>query len=245
MEVDKTVGGLCLWFFCVQKRRDIMISNKLYFLGKAGSGKNYVIDIIKKAEPDYETIKIAEPIYRVIELIKRDCIVDSSMAIEKLGFSKKTARNIIIDILENIDYNSLYLDKPRQPLQVAGDVIRSYNKDILIEYAYKQTIDKKKVIVEDVRLKAEADYFNDRGFIGIKVCASDKVREKRLKARDKDFNSEEMKHKTETEIDLIDNVVHVFNDYNTSEKEIIWQLQAIEKAFKKELNSGMMIAQSV
>lgn len=100
-----------------------MISNKLYFLGKAGSGKNYVIDIIKKAEPDYETIKIAEPIYRVIELIKRDCIVDSSMVIEKLGLSKKIARNIIIDILENIDYNSLYLDKPRQPLQVAGDVI--------------------------------------------------------------------------------------------------------------------------
>ncbi len=205
-----------------------MLNNKLFVLGKAGSGKNYVINIIKEIESEFKVVKIAEPLYHLIALIKRDCLVDSVIMLKNLGFSEHTAKNIVVDVIANIDYNSLYLEKPRQPLQIAGDMVRKYDKDILTKYAYCQTINADKIIIEDVRLKSEVNYFASKGFSGIKVCASNKTRYQRLKVRDKSYNKQDLLHKTETEVDKIDNVFYIFNEYNTSKQDIIEQLRSIK-----------------
>ena len=205
-----------------------MLNNKLFVLGKAGSGKNYVINIIKEIESEFKVVKIAEPLYHLIALIKRDCLVDSVIMLKNLGFSEHTAKNIVVDVIANIDYNSLYLEKPRQPLQIAGDMIRKYDRDILTKYAYYKTINVDNVIIEDVRLKSEVDYFANKNFVGIKVCANSETRDQRLKIRDKGYNKWDLLHKTETEVDKINNISCIFNDYNTSKQDIIEQLQILE-----------------
>lgn len=201
-----------------------MLDNKIFVTGKAGSGKNYVINIIREIEPRFKIVKIAEPLYHLIALVKRDCLNDAVEMLKRIGFKEYTARNIVIDVIENIDYNSLYLEKPRQPLQVAGDVIRKYDKNILIQYAYLQAICIDKVIIEDVRLVKEADYFISKGFEGIKVCANDDTRLKRLKARDGSYNKKDLLHNTELEIDLIDDLIIVENNGSTTKEEIMNQL---------------------
>lgn len=201
-----------------------MLDNKIFVTGKTGSGKNYAIGVIREIEPEFKVVKIAEPLYHLIALIKRDCLNDAVKMLKNIGFKEHTARNIVIDVMGNIDYNSLYLEKPRQPLQVAGDVLRKYNRNILTEYAYLQTMYTNKVIIEDVRLKIEADYFIRKGFTGIKVCADDETRLKRLKARDGNYNKKDLLHNTEVEIDLIDDLIIVENNENTTKEKIISQL---------------------
>lgn len=201
-----------------------MLNNKIFITGKAGSGKNYVIDIIREIEPKFRVVKIAEPLYHLIALIKRDCLNDAVEMLKRVGFKEDTAKRIVVDVTDNIDYSSLYLKKPRQPLQVAGDVIRKYDKNILTQYAYLQTIYTDKVIIEDVRLIIEADYFISKGFTGIKVCANDKTRLKRLKIRDKNCNKKDLLHNSELEVDLIEGLIVVENNEGTTKKEIINQL---------------------
>lgn len=201
-----------------------MLNNKIFITGKAGSGKNYVINIIKEVEPEFKVVKIAEPLYHLIALIKRDYLNDAVKMLKKIGFKEDIAKKVVLEVIESIDYNSLYLEKPRQPLQVAGDVIRKHDINILTQYAYLQTMYIDKVIIEDVRLKIETDYFIGKGFVGIKVCADDETRLKRLKARDGNCNKKDLLHNTELEIDLIDDLIVVENNEGTTKKEIISQL---------------------
>lgn len=205
-----------------------MDKNKLYIVGKAGSGKSYIADILKSTY-NYKSIKITQPLYDLVTLIKNDCLIDSQELLKNIGFDDITAKEIVSKIVKSINYNELYSTKPRHALQTIGDIIRSYNENILIVNAYNNTNKYDRVIIEDVRLVREANFFNSKNFLGIKVCADYKTRVERLKKRDGAYNIMLLGHKTETEVDKINEVYTIYNGRGIDKENILVQFDLIKE----------------
>lgn len=153
--------------------------NLFLISGKAGSGKNEVSLIIKES-------------------------LDKTII---TSFSKY----IKLFALELTDWDGRDFDKPRQFLQEMGDKLRAISEDFLTKRVfedievYKQE-GFKNVIVSDVRLEHELNYFKskkDLNVITIRVNCEKGYR---------DLKDIEKKHHTETDLDSYDNFDFVINN---------------------------------
>lgn len=169
----------------------------IYILGEAGAGKNYLVDRLLELYPEYVSIKIAQPLYDVVELIRDKCfdpIVDLFVA---LGFDRNTAWHMRGEIGTDIINDVYAASKPRYALQKLGDIVRKYNEDALMEYALINSMEQCSII-EDVRLVREGVFLKDNGFTGIRIYATEEIRRDRLLKRDGVLY--DLSHKTETQI---------------------------------------------
>lgn len=174
----------------------------MYICGEQGTGKTYIANYLTTNFPGYKSVKISEPLYKMCSLIRKDNYGEIAEVLMELGFDRHTTWHmrgeISSSIIEDVHTNS----KPRFALQMLGDIVRKYNEDALIERVLE--ISKiQPIIIEDVRLVKEGEFFRENGFIGIRISADEEVREKRLIARDGVYNKSTKKHKTESGIDKV------------------------------------------
>ena len=152
--------------------------NVYLIAGKAGSGKNYIANLLR----------------------------------EKLDNSVVTglAKYIKLFALELTDWEGQDDDKPREFLQTMGDTLRAEREDFLtsrmledIKIYAKMGI--KNVIISDVRLKREIEYFmnSEHKVITIKVNSS---YSKRV------LTNEEKEHLTESDFENYNHFDYVINN---------------------------------
>jgi dephospho-CoA kinase len=77
-------------------------------------------------------------------------------------------------------------EKNRKLLQTVGDALRSVDPEVFLKYALRKIEQDNPcfAVVEDVRLRQEADFLTRHGFIGIRLYVPDPIRAARLMARD-------------------------------------------------------------
>lgn len=200
----------------------------IYIIGKAGSGKDYITDLIKRLYSEYKSVAIADPLYCLVDCLKEDDKKGFVSILEDLGLEQYQSymawKKVPREIMEEIKNPSVI--KPRKALQVLGDIVRSYHEYPLVIKATGKAIGSP-TIISDVRLPLEGEYLNKVGFIGIKVFADYDIRIERLHERDKTLDIVRLQHKTETEIDkipysyIIDNTIGEKEDLVDKIKEII------------------------
>lgn len=200
----------------------------IYIVGEAGSGKDYITDIIKELYPGYQSVVIAHPLYEMVEYLRSNDKHRFILLLEGLGLDYGQAvlawNRVPIDLRKEIQ--SPLNEKPRNALQVLGDILRSFNEYLLICRAIGKTINGP-TIISDVRLSFEAETLKKVGFIGVRVFAEDGVRIRRLKDRDRVVDFSKLKHKTETEVSkihcdyLIDNTIGIKTELIYKIKDII------------------------
>lgn len=103
------------------------------------------------------------------------------------------------------------VEPTRAALQAAGDLVRAGDEAGLARLALR-TIpeDVDDVVIEGVRLRAEALLLRDAGFVGVAIHARAAVRAARLRARD---GSEVVpSHQTEAEATTVPAEFHLLND---------------------------------
>lgn len=185
---------------------------EIYLIGEAGSGKDYITQLIKGLYP-YRDIAIADPLYELADRLKADDTEGFMSILQNLGLNDyqryRAWKRVTKSMVEEIKDPSVI--KPRKSLQKLGDIVRSYQEDALLEGVVRRTIGP--TIVSDVRLPSEGQRLRDCGFIGIKVFADEGMRLERLGNRDVEIDKSTLKHKTETQISkvpfdyLIDNTI--------------------------------------
>lgn len=200
----------------------------LYIIGKAGSGKDFITDLIKELYPNYKSVAIADPLYCLVECLKNDDKQGFRFILEDLGLEQYQSymawKKVPRDIIEEIKNPTI--TKPRKALQVLGDIVRSYHEYPLIIKAIAKAMGSP-TIISDVRLPLEGEYLNKVGFVGVKVFADYDIRIERLQDRDKILDISRLEHKTETEIDkipfdyLIDNTIGEMEGLEERIKDII------------------------
>lgn len=147
--------------------------------GKAGSGKNEVANIIKNKF--------------------RNSVVT--------GFSKY----IKLFALELTDWDGRDFDKPRAFLQNMGDTLRSVHEDFLTKRIREDLLVYEKlgienVIVSDVRLVNEIEYFKNIEDLDVVAIRVNAINSKR------NLNEEERNHHTELELDNYDKFDYVIDN---------------------------------
>lgn len=190
---------------------------RIYIVGKAGSGKTYISNIIKKTYPEYRNVVIAEPLYEIVNFVKMGRFRSIIDLLIEMELNEYEAINISKDILYDIPIDAFYEVKPRFALQKIGDIIRNCNELALIKYAFIKTLDMPGII-EDVRLVKEADFFHENNFIGIKIIADEEIRYERLNIRDLSSDKKLLNHKTEREINKISTEFIIYNNFKTEEE---------------------------
>lgn len=179
----------------------------IYIIGEAGSGKGFITETIKEIYPEYQSISISDPLYSMIEYLKKDDQEGFVSVLVKLGLEHHQGlmalERVPKDIIEDIK-NPLII-KSRKALQALGDIVRSFNERLLIWYAAKRVMEmnNKPVIINDVRLSFEADFLFKNLFIGIKITADKDTRINRLQNRDKTLDISTLSHRTEIEVEKI------------------------------------------
>ena len=145
--------------------------------GKAGSGKNEVAKIIKNNL--------------------------SKTVITSL------AKYIKLFALEMTEWNGSDDDKPREFLQNMGDTLRSIDSDYLTKRlledmkVYEKFYDN--VIISDVRLLHELEFFKNCNYDVVSIRVNSKTSKRNL-------TSDEKLHHTETDLDSYDNFDYVINN---------------------------------
>ncbi len=165
--------------------------------GKAGSGKNEVASILKE--------KLGKAIVT--------------------GFSKY----IKLFARELTTWDGSDDNKPRAFLQNMGDTLRSIDKDYMTKRVYEdlkvyEHEGIENVIVSDVRLINEINYFKEKNDIETIVVRVNSTMSKRV------LNEEEKNHLTETELDNYENFDFVINNNydNTINNEVDKILEGIK-----------------
>lgn len=205
-----------------------IISPNLFIVGKAGSGKNFIVDIIKEMYPEYQTITIAKPLYDVADMIKVKDTHSIELLLKDMGFCQDTVSLMLEDILTLASFNFTVGEKPRFLLQSLGDILRKYDKKALINHAIKKSLDSP-TIIEDVRLKLEAEtLLSDEFlyFLDVKIHADKDVRIKRLRERDLSIDEDCLTHKTESEVSEITCRFNIDNSF-ASREELAAQIEGI------------------
>lgn len=137
-----------------------------------------------------------------------------------LGFDTYT----IADRLREICYDIFPVQMQdainrRHIMQRVGDSFRSIDEAVFCNYIWQRIKDsselngiinllgRKKyepnVVITDVRLKFEYNFFKERGFTSIKIHANDETIDRNLAKRDKNYDPSSRRHRTETEISSI------------------------------------------
>lgn len=191
-----------------------------YIIGKAGSGKDYISDIIKEMYPGYTSIAIAEPLYELAEALKNDNMEEFTAILKSLGFANYQVDEVIKMVSEDINIDEIkdnLIKKPRKALQSLGDIVRSIDKYSLIFKALRKSIGP--VIITDVRLPLEGAMLKSVGYKGLKILVDDDIRKERLKGRDNlvKFSNDMSMHPTETKTDDIVYDFEIINNNNSRE----------------------------
>lgn len=190
----------------------------VYIVGQAGSGKDYVTGIIKEIYPGYNSIAIAEPLYSLVECIKKYDENSFRAILRNLGLEyyqiNMAWKKISKEMLDEV--NDPFINKPRRTLQLLGDIIREFDIYSLIREAIGKV--RGPAIITDVRLPLEGKALKSAGFLGIKVVAEEVIRFGRLKERDKVINISHLTHRTETEINNIFYDVVITNNDSTKDE---------------------------
>ena len=191
---------------------------KIFICGEQGVGKSYLSNWIADNRPCYKQVKIAQPLYDMVELIREDRYSGLNKVLEDLGFDLTTTYFIRGEIGNDIIEDVKSSIKPRYALQKLGDIIRKYNENALIERALNISKDHP-VIIDDVRLGIEGDALNKGGFVGVRLEADPFIRKERLSLRDGAYKKASEKHKTESEFNKIPVRYHFNNsdDYTLGE----------------------------
>lgn len=165
--------------------------------GKAGSGKNEVASIIK-------------------EKLSNSVIT---------GFSKY----IKLFARELTPWDGNDDNKPRAFLQNMGDILRNININFMTERLYEdlkvyEHVGIENVIVSDVRLLKEIEYFKNKKDIKTYVIRVNSNTSKRV------LNNEEKNHCTELELDNYNNYDYIINNNydNTLNDEVEKMLEGMK-----------------
>ena len=154
--------------------------------GKAGSGKTSLAEEIKKQLP--KTVVT--------------------------NFSKY----IKLFAMEMTDWDGNDINKPRTFLQEMGDTLRSININYLTDRLYNDMKVYEKyydyVIISDVRLINEIEYFKDKEYpvVTIRIVNNDNRRH---------LDNDQMSHCTEIELDNYDKFDLVIEDNNININEVV------------------------
>lgn len=211
-------------------------SPDIYIIGEAGSGKNFIVNILNELYPSYQVVSIGKPLYDLAKYLKADDKNGFMLTLKQLGFDMFTSQLIWGDIPNHIvkEVKNPAILKPRKALQVLGDILRHYNINSLINYTINRSLDTP-TIIDDVRLIREGEYLSKAGFKGVRVYSDKEVRVKRLKMRDKTVDLNRLKHQTETEVDKIPYDFFIDNTIGAKE-ELVEKIKEIIRLSRKEVN---------
>lgn len=199
----------------------------IFIVGEAGSGKDFMVNVLKEIYSDYKNLKIAQPLYDLVDCLKADDKGKFFSILENIGFTQEQREliwgNVPKHIVEEIKNPSTI--KARVALQVLGDLVKNYNEYALIDYVANiggTTL----TIIEDARLLSEVMWLENKGFIGIKLYADEDVRVERIKLRDGFVDRKRLNHITETEVKKIV-CEYEIDTTNATKEELVDKIKSI------------------
>ncbi len=178
--------------------------------GKMGSGKDTVADILKKSY-GYKSVAIGGMIKVITHSLQRATLMCaatnyiSQLSVALLG---EKNLNFMADVREVSNYLASLGSTRNKGLlryayqQLGTDCIRKYVPDVWMKLAQQQakTLNRKgfPVVISDVRMEDEYWMFVHAGYSPFEVFTPMHIRAERLVKRDLNFNTESLKHITET-----------------------------------------------
>ena len=168
--------------------------HNIYFSGKMGSGKTTCGSYLKE-KFGYKQAKFAYPVYGIAEdyfgMIKKDVHL-----LQTIG--TKVARD---QINENI-----WINRFKEDLEIVEKTCVELN---LINFY---------LVADDVRFLNEYEVLRDKGWFGIYLEASEETRCERLIKRDGSFKVENLKYKSETDLEKFKDKLCLINTEKSKEE---------------------------
>lgn len=167
---------------------------RIALTGKMRSGKSTVAGMLRESNRGFYRISFGTAVKKYAEELFFDSPV---YPIER--FTRPCPFGGDDQILREV--------KPRRLFQDVGQALRALDPDIWIRHLELDMIllegsrGVNGIIIEDLRQPNEYEWCRDKGFVIVKVVASDGEREARAIRAGDDFEPEDMTHETETHVD--------------------------------------------
>jgi dephospho-CoA kinase len=129
----------------------------------------------------------------------------SDYLVEKYNFKKFSFANGLKIMSSNLFPNEFKEGKPRKLLQDVATITKEIDKDIWINYCFREikenTISRDHIVISDLRSRDELEKVVEEGFCILKVQSNPEIIMKRIEERRDKFNLSDLNHHSETALD--------------------------------------------